>query len=246
MVNLRMLAIASAILLGTPLILAATHGIGHVVVPGGEVVDYYGEAAAEVTDIVLADLGTVYKPNDTFFRPEQVVEGHTTWLTIDIRLEANVTNASIDITGMVECNHNVSARGPVVFGVPIFNRVDRASAECRVGETVFVTPDPFYDSDNTYTSAMTPTGTIYPFTTPSGESGYAEEFQFFTIHEDIYGEPVREDYYAWSVPIYEPWIHTDGRPKAWTCPLPVDKLREMGVSDFTVVFQDDERLSFAQ
>lgn len=247
MVTLRMVVLAVALLLGIPAAsVLASHGLPHLpTVPGGQVVEAQAEEFVRVTDVMLADPPQFYESNFSFVRHEQLVEGHTVFATITNELKANVSNATIDITGHIECEHHVNASGPVVFGVPVFNRVHEAHEECRVGETVFVTPDPFVDPNQQAAfSPMMPTFRTFPFTTPSGERGESVEYSFEMLTYDALGEPVVRTLYAWETPIYAPWVGPDGDPKAFYAPLPAGRIMEMGLGDFTVIFADDPRLLF--
>lgn len=247
MVTLRMLAIASALLVSLPVGFAlADHAIGHTTVPGGEVVRGTLEAYAEVTDIVLADLPQAYDRAVVHNAPEQLVEGHTVFVTWDIKLVPNVTNWTADIAGDVSCAANTSTSGPQVLGLPFPNRVDRARLECQAGGVIFVTPDPFYDSSNTYQqSSMQPTGSLVPYTTPDGQRGHATEYVYDLIAVDWLGEATVQTLYAWSVPLMEPWMHADGRTKSWYCPLPGERLQEMGIATFRVDLESDLRSALA-
>jgi hypothetical protein len=248
MITLRMIAIAAALLLGTPLVIAALPNDGEPDVDGGELVNKNLEAAAWIVDVTLADVPPQLEGNDTMFRPEQLVEGHTVFLAVDIEVHLNQTNGSINVTGFVECSHAVDADGPMVnlLGLvtfPVINHIDRAGAQCRVGERVFATPDPF--AETAATSAMVPTGIVIPFTTPSGEQGFAEEYSYTAVDVNDWGDAREETLYAYATPVFEPWIHTDGRPKSFLFPFPQERMEEMGVTHFEIMTQDDPRLKLA-
>lgn len=254
MVTLRMLAIAAALLVGLPLGWGlADHSIDHVVVQGGEVANVAIGTAAEVTDIVLLDTFVQYDRIVVHNAPEQLVEGHTVFLTLDTQLVPNVTNWTVDIIGSVECDAHVNGEGSFFQGLPIIpRRINDAYVECNIMGTVFVTPDPFYDSNDTTSSSSSsstspePTGDEIPFVAPNGVRGVAREYSYFWIVEDAAGVQTATQRYAWSVPIIEPWVHTDGSVKRWYCPLPVPRLQEMGLSHFSAyVAESPDDLVFA-
>lgn len=248
MITLRMLALAAALLLGTPLVIAALPNDGELDVDGGELVNKNLEAAAWIVDVALLDAPPAVDGRNDTFREEQLVEGHTVFVVVDIEIQLNLTNSSVNVTGFVECSHEVSWQGPMV-GTPVGNvpfpgRIDRAGAECRAGERVFATPDPFFDPD-TSSMAMTPTGVVLPITTPSGEPGFVEEYSFTLVQHDSWGDTTERTLYAYAAPIYAPWMHTDGRPKSFVVSLPYARLEEMGEYDFTFILEDDPRLKLA-
>lgn len=242
MVTLRMLAIASAILVSLPIGFAlANTTVDHVVVQGGEIVRANAEAAAEITDIVLVDTFAKYDQIAIANTPEQLVEGHTVFTVIDIQFVKNESTWTADIAGGVDCDVHHEVSGPTVYGVPVPNRIHRAQLECVVNGTVYVTPDPFYDSDDTVQqSSMQPTGVQIPFTAPTGETGFATEYVYELVSTDWLGETTTQALYAWSVPLLEePWLHSDGGMKSWYCPLPVARLQEMGITTFTARLESD-------
>lgn len=235
MVNLRMFAIASALLL-------VPSAWALVTVPGGQVLEYYGEAAAYIEDVAIATFPAPVTGRTGEFREEQLVEGHTTFLTLDIAVERERKNASIDIEGYVRCEHRARVNFTYLGAVPFPTYVDYAGSECRVGEQVVIVPDPFLDWSASYVSPLQPTGRLLEFTAPNGERAYMEELTFHTLdHDDGWAEPLRRDYYAWTTPIFPPWVSDDGRLRSFYAPLPEDRLLEMGVEDFQVVFEKDVR-----
>lgn len=256
MITLRMLAIAVAILVGLPISFAlADHAIGHVTVPGGEVFDTYAEVAAWVTDVELIEPPGTYDRAVRHNAPEQLVEGHTVFVTWDIPLVKNVTNWTANIIGNVECRHKADWEGVYWQGVvPVPTRVNEAHVECEAGETMIMTPDPFMDSSNAFGSSnfhfspAAPTGQRIPFTAPNGRVAEAVEYEYVVTGIDWLGNEFTRTQYAWEVPILESWAHSDGRPRNWYCPIPEARLTEMGLSQFLVFHQRDapEWLRFAE
>lgn len=236
MITLRMLWIAVAIVAGLPIGLGlADHAIGHFEVPGGEIVNGGLDAAATVTDIVLLEPIVTYDRVAVHNWPEQLVEGHTVFVTADIPVIPNISNWTADIAGDIRCETHTEAEGSFFQGLPIIpRRINEAHAECHAAGMVFVTPDPFYNSSNTYGGSMRLTGLEYPFTAPSGQSGVAKEYAYDVVQTDPWTlEQLQTTWYAWSVPILDPWTHTDGSTKRWFCPIPVARIDEMGVDHFT-------------
>lgn len=256
MITLRMLAIAVAILVAIPMSFAlADHAIGHTTVPGGEVLDAYGEVAAWVTDVELIDPPATYDRAVRHNAPEQLVEGHTVFVTWDIPLVRNVTNWTANVVGNVECNHKADWEGEYWNDVPVPTRFNEAHVECQFGETMVMTPDPFYDSENTFSdtssfrfSPAAPTGERIPFTAPNGATGEVVEYEYLVIGTDRLGNEITRVQYAWEFPIIESWTHTDGKARNWFCPIPEDRLVEMGLEQFLVFRQADapDWLRFAE
>ncbi|HET6404548.1 MAG TPA: hypothetical protein VFH78_07865 [Candidatus Thermoplasmatota archaeon] len=236
-----MLGIAVAILVGLPIGLGlADHAIGHFAVPGGELVNAGLEAAATVTDIVLLDTFTTYDRVAVHNAPEQLVEGHTVFVTLDTLLLPNITNWTADIVGNVECATHVNGEGSFFAGLPIIpRRINEAHVECKAAGIVFVTPDPFYNSSQSYSSPMEPTGVEIPFVAPNGVRGVATEYSYNVVRVDPWTlQQTSTTWYAWSVPLLEPWTHVDGSTKRWYCPIPVARIHEMDVTHFTGWVQD--------
>lgn len=233
MINLRMIGLASALLLLLP--------IGVAALPDGgdeePVLDGYQEATATVYDVVLARLPHEkgYEP-ESLHEEERLVEGHTVFVVIDVVSYDRQANGSVDIMGMVDCKANAKYSGPTFLGIPLPERVDSVEARCRVDEHVIVTPDPFNDPPM---AALQPTGRLLPFTIPGVGQGYAEELQYPVQRQDAHGATETAIHYAWKVPIWGSWLDADGRPKNFYAPLPEDRLLEMGVQDFEVYHEND-------
>lgn len=246
MVTLRMVAVAVAILVGVPLLAAATHTPWHVIVQGGDVASANAEAYLEATNVTLVEAFAHYDRMMVNDLPEQLVEGHTVFLTIEIPLIPNITNWTVDINGDVSCALNESTRGVHgPFGIPIPTRIDRARLECQAAGEVFATPDPFYDSENAFRSSLQPTGNVYPFVAPNGQPSYTEEYTFFTVRDDEFGDAITRIYYAYAAPILDPWVAPNGETKSWVIALPDERLREMDVTEWTVVVDNDPRIASA-
>lgn len=243
MITLRMIAIAAALLLGVPLLVAALPNDLEPDLDGGTLVNENLNATARVVDVVLLDLPRPVDGREGEFKEEQLVEGHTVFVTLDIEVRLNMTNGTVNVTGFVECENylDVETGQPIPFP----RRIDRAGVECRQGERVIATPDPFFDPNNVQNSGLVATGRLIPFRAPMGEFGFAEEYVFTTVRVNDWGDETTGTYYAYATPVLEPWLHVDGRPKSFVAPLPGDRLAQMGVGDFTLLMEDDPRLFFA-
>lgn len=229
MINLRMLAIAGALLLVFP--------IGALADPGSDVFEAGGDVVAEISGIVIAEPAYNGTPMSGVLAGEQLVEGHTTFVTLEMVTEAQPLEGNLTIDGFARCEHHGEIAYSWWNGIPYPTRIGGANAECHVGERVVVTPTLYCTltgppdcslSPSTWSPRMRPTGDIIPFATPRGESAYAEELTF---------EHGGQDYYAWVVPVLSPWTGVDGLEKNIRAPLPLDRLAQMGVDDFRVVWE---------
>ena len=231
----RMPAIAAALFLLVPV------GIGTGQDP---ILDLWGEASAIVTNIELLppQQNKTYDPNE-FFAHEQLVEGHTTFATIEFRANVTVDAGNYTIDGTVECKDHIRGRGPVIFGFVIPGTVDEAHVECRVGQRVIITPDPFTGDPGFLggggggggggsggsAPAYAPTGEVRPIRTPNGQFGYIEELVF---------EHDGKTWYAWATTVMKPW-ERDGTLKNFIAPLPTDKLRLNDAASYRVILESD-------
>lgn len=242
MINLRMIGLAAAILLFIPVGMAAWPDDDPG--DGRAVTEYAVEAAFEVTDVAIANLPRekVYD-RESFHETEQLVEGHTVFVTIDIEYSYVEANGTIDIWGDVHCKYDAHAPGreyriPVgPYEVPIVipESIDRARAECTVAGQTVVMPDP---AQGVPVSSPAPTGREFPYETPLGERGSAVEYRYTAMRAD----GTTTTLYAWLTPIHKPWLDFDGRPKNFYCPIPEDRLMEMDLEDFKVYHQQDAPL----
>ena len=238
MISLRMLGLASALLLLLPIGVMAMpdDGSGHAE-DDDSVLDAYQGVTATVYDVVLAQMPREREYDAaSFHEAEQLVEGHTVFAVIELESRETETNGSVDIMGMVDCKAEAGYTGPTFLGIPLPERIDRAHVECRIDEKVVVSPDPFQDPP---LAQPTPTGRLIPFRTPTGERAYAEELSYPVQRTQPDGTLGVATHYAWSVPIWQPWLDAHGRPKNFYAPLPEDKLREMGIGHFKVYHEDD-------
>ena len=228
MTDLKKYAAALALLLLIPVGLA-TMTPDQLIIEGGF------DEVATISDVVLADLTPHTYDDESLFREERVVEGHIVFITIDIKQQVQVQNGSVDITGFVNCSTHANATGPLFLGVLVPNRIQEAHEECHVGHRVVVTPDPFTSAGSM--STPQPTGVVLPFTAPSGEQGYAEEFAYSFMTFDPQGLPIDVTRFAWAVPILHEWTDAHGRQMNFFDPLPNDRLMQLDTTNFQVVFE---------
>ncbi|HUR67935.1 MAG TPA: hypothetical protein VM370_01715 [Candidatus Thermoplasmatota archaeon] len=236
-----MLAIAVAILVGIPIAFAlADNGIPDV--DGGEIVNFGLGEAATVTDLALIQPPGEYFTNDSMLRPEQLVEGHTVFLTMDIVLEKRVKNFTQELVGNVTCEFHEQGSGEFFGGiVPVPSHFDELHEECHAAGMGFVTPDPFIDSDDQTLigATLTPTGNTPTVTAPNGEETQVTEYSYDITTENWLGEQQTRHLYAWSAPVLDPWTHSDGRTMNWYCPIPEERLVEMGLRHFRVLHESE-------
>lgn len=237
MINLRMIGIASALLLLLPIGVMAMPEGGDEGNGDDPLLEGYQELTAAVYDVVLAQM-----PRERDLDPaslheeERLVEGHTVFVVIEVTSHANQTNGTVDIMGMVDCEARATYTGPTFLGIPLPERIERVEASCRVDEYVIVAPDPF---SNPPLAAAQPTGRLVPFRVPGVGHAYAEELSYPVSTTDASGWTTTETFYAWKVPIWQPWIDAHGRPKNFYAPIPEDRLLEMRVNDFEVYHEKD-------
>lgn len=198
-------------------------------------VGYSGRVAGWVENVTFADppRRAVFPPWELI--PEEVVEGHTTFVTIQRTAKAVEQDGHLNITGFVSCTYGVDANHSFAAGaVPVPRRVNRAWVDCGHGTRVVVSPGLAATSS---AGPMTPTGRLVPVETPSGERGFAEEFVFAVTEEAWDGTLVSHDRYAWATPVFPAWVHHDGTVKNFWMPLPLDRLEAMGIREFDITLE---------
>lgn len=237
MVNLRMLAIAAAILFGAPVAVAAID----VEVPGGTVISEHGTIEALIDEVTLLDPPKPVTGRSAAFRNETLVEGHTVFVTIDIRIWTNVTEGNITALGNVSCGFETGLNTQsTILGIPVPRKTHKTEVKCEHDGTVVATPDPFFDSSAARTE-LVPTGAAWEFTTPNGDVGWVTEWTFDSARFDpATQQVVVSTYHAWSAPVFdEGWTHVDGTTKRFMIPMPHEKAWGQGVEHYQIVFADD-------
>jgi hypothetical protein len=237
MINLRMIGLASALLLLLPIGVMAMPDDGDEPPSDGSGVGGYQEVTATVYDVVLAQMPREKEYDaGSYHEEERLVEGHTAFVVLDVTYRYDQGNGTVDIMGMVDCKAEASYTGPTFLGIPLPERVDKVEAGCRVDEYVIVAPDPFaYEPQ----AAATPTGRLLPFDVPGVGHAYAEELSYPVRVQAPGGASETVTFYAWKVPIWQTWIDHHGRPKNFYAPLAEDKLAEMGIQDYRVYHEED-------
>ncbi len=154
---------------------------------------------------------------------EQVVEGHTTFITM-----AMTPPKTFNIEGFVSCDYGVFG---IRFGVP--PSFQRAFVECRVGEHVYATPDGYPPPSSS--SSMSPTGALYPVTDPQGRTWVTEEFAYATTRVTASGEVQDVTAYVWRVPVSGDALTTgSGESYNFAMKLPRARLVELGTDTVRV------------
>lgn len=224
--NWRMYALAAALFLAVPVGIGATQN---------PVLDLWAEGSAIISDVELFDPPRKKVYDDwQFVKPEQVVEGHTTFVTIEMVARYENVTGNVTIDGVVHCEDHVEYEAWYNL-VP--TRVKRAQAECYAGQRVVVTPDPFSGDPGSLRDLAEnppiyrPTGSVYPILTPDGQMGYVEELSF---------DHLGRTYFAWATPVFQDWTW-NGKTKNFIAPLPVERLLWNDADDYRVVLENDLR-----
>lgn len=249
MINKRMLALAGALLLIVPFGLSRAD-------PKSDVYEVQSEIEAQVSNVNLLQPAVNGSPINVGVMPEQVVEGHTTFVTIEAEVNGTPVNGTVTVDGFVSCTHHgeVTDSGGywlnTPFGtvfVPYPTGVKDVNVECHVGERVIITPTAYCTvtgdfqcgSNDTNLPLLFATGNIFPFTTPTGESAYAEEYSFDRVVDDGIGGLMTKTYYAWATPILVPWLDDSGAPQNMRLPMPTERLAEMpDVDHFHALYEN--------
>lgn len=236
MINIRMFAIAGALFLILP--------VGVLAGPLQDTVSFAAQEAASVTNVDVLRPATKCAPISGNLTPEQVVEGHTTFVTLDEISDCKAIEGNVTVDGLVHCETHGSLRTSWIYvagvAVPIVTHVDGVREECNVGGRVVVTPTIYctltgdaqcnFSPANTRTAPLLfPTGEVIPLMSPDGQYAYAEEFSFIANGRT---------YYAWATPIMRPWLDPAGHTKDFLVPVPSERLRAMDTNDFKIVFED--------
>lgn len=229
MLTTRTFALASALLLA-PFGWGYAQGIWD---DPQEYHEYGSRVAAYVQNVTFADPPNRYVFDEWNLTEEQLVEGHTTFVTIERSPIAEVKPGEWNITGFLRCEFVAEGEHSFLLGVvPVPTRVERAGVECENGARVIVKPGTSLASAE---GPMAPTGRLLEIRTPHGMRSYAEEFVYTVTEEQPDGTFVARDRYAWSAPVFPPWADADGSVRNFWMPIPADRVDEMGVADFEVI-----------
>jgi hypothetical protein len=235
MINTRMLAVASALALFVPAVAVALPSMWPGDDPSALIVEGGAEQYARVDNITTVDPPQSYVTDmNTTLGHEQLVEGHTTFATIDIVKHAVSEHGSVNLMATVNCYAETGWDGDTWFGIPFPSHVHTTTAQCIENATLVAMPNPLYQP-STQRSSLAPDGNVYPFTTPTGETGYETEYSFDVSYQDADGYVHHQTQYAWGVSPVHPWVDASGVVRSLYMSLPSDKLAEMGIHDFSIV-----------
>ncbi len=155
---------------------------------------------------------------DSALGNEQVVEGHTTFITMAMR-----PPRTFNIEGYVTCEYGVFG---IHFGLP--PTFERAVLECRIGNRVYATPDGY--SAPPSSQAATPTGRYFPVVDPQGRTWLTEEVQYQGTRVGPDGTMESVTAYAWRVePSRDMLTTVNGNDYNFAMKIPQDRLDELGV-----------------
>lgn len=244
MPNIRMFALAGALLLLIP--------VGVLAGPQSDVYQAEAEVEAQVSNIHLLEPQVNGSPINVGVMPEQVVEGHTTFVTIEARVNATKVEGNVTVDGFVNCEYHGEATtsGKLLGLLPYVTGVKDVNVHCHVGDRVIITPTLYCQvmgnfqcgSSTAHFPLLTPTGNVYPFTSPTGQAAYIEEYQFERTMDDGYGGLMTTTYYAWATPILTPWLDEHGHAQNMMLPMPGDRLDAMpDVDHFSALYEDKVR-----
>lgn len=197
-----------------------------------DAVEYSSEVSAWVENVTFADPPAEYEYPPWNLTGEQLVEGHTTFVTIERTPVQKIREGYLNITGYLQCAVVFNETHRFAFGfVPVPTQINEAGVDCGDGARVVISPGL---SATSSAGPYAPTGDWIELETPDGQTAYAEEFVFTanTVLPD--GTLDAREYYAWATPVFPPWVHHDGTVKNFWMPLPLDRLEAMGVTDFRV------------
>jgi hypothetical protein len=241
MFSTRSYALAAALLL-TPAAYGWAEGVAddmwNIWTEPEDYIEYSGRVSGYVENITFADPPPPrheYPPSN--LTREQLVEGHTTFVTLQRTPKAIEREGNVNITGYLNCQYGVDANTSFLLGfVPVPRTINHAWVDCGNGARVVITPGLAATQS---ASPLTPTGTYIPCETPDGQQGYAEEL-VFTANEALPdGTLMAREYHAWATPVMTTWTHHDGTTKNFWMPLPRDKLEAMGIHEFHAQLETD-------
>ena len=240
MLSLRSVALASA------LFLALAVGVA-LADPASDTLEATGEALAAVSNLRVFEPQSRYEPIPAGLKGEEtLVEGHSVFAVLDYHGNRTEVEGNVTVTGEVDCDYRAEAgTTPWYAGLPMVTGVREAWLRCRVHDQVIVTPTVYcqaqgdWECDAPGAPVLVPTGARTPFQGPDGQSGELVEYAFSATPP---GEAEPRTYYAFGVPILEPWVHLDdGAQRNLWAPLPLARLEQMDVWDFKFLHADAVR-----
>lgn len=190
MVNRKAFALAAALAFFIPLGVAGD--------PGDEVFSYAAHIVAELTDIDGIPIEINTNPGVAPLETEQLVEGHTTYVTMNVVKPPPPPQRELNVVGLVECRYEILG---VDFPVP--THVDRVFLECNVGGSIFFTPST--SSMVASRDLLVPTGWERVVHTPKSRLPVlVTEYEYLSIERNEFGEIVERTSYAWETQIVPP------------------------------------------
>lgn len=241
MLNLRNVTLAAALLLA--------FAVSAYADPYSDVYEASAEVVAEVGNIKLLEPATRRTNATDPLESENLVEGHTVFVTMGIIAQREPVRGNVTVEGFVRCDDaarmNTSYTTILGVDVPIVTEVEYVKVRCEVYQGLVVTPTIYCQVSGDWNCdppafqnapVMVPTGAILPYTTPDGQQAEAEELTFVATPP---GESEPRSFYAYRVPILLPWIDGgDGLMRNMQAPIPYARLYEMDTWDFKFLYED--------
>lgn len=231
MPSLRSLALAAAL----SLVLAVGVALAD---PARDAAEVSAEVVARVSNVRLFEPQYRWEPIPSGLHAEEsLVEGHSVFVVLEYEGDATAVEGNVTVAGEVECDYRAEAgTAPWLADLPMVTGIREAWAKCRVHDQVIVTPAVYcqvqgdWDCDAAAAPVLVPTGERTWFQAPDGQRGEMVEYAFSATPP---GEREARTFYAFAVPVFEPWVHEDdGLQRNLWAPLPLDRLHEMDVWDF--------------
>lgn len=251
MLNLRNVTLAAALLLAL--------AVGAYADPYSDVYEASAEVVAEVSNIKILEPATKRVAWTDPIEHENLVEGHSVFVTMEINATRVPVEGNADVIGHVECDVSKGTKTsmyvvtipmpagqpPKTVEVPVVTEVNYVKARCSLYGGLIVTPTIYcqvtgdWDCDPPAMQSapvMAPTGRVIPYVTPDGQHAEAEELTFIATPP---GEESPRSFYAYRVPILLPWGDAeDFQIRNLQAPIPYDRLFEMDVWDFKFLYED--------
>ena len=224
MVNRRVFASAAAIAIFLAL---GVVGDGHQ-----EILEYSARVVAELTDIEGVPLEIVLYERVIPMTPEELVEGHTVFATMNIELIPHKVAKEVNVAGLVECRYDI-------IGVQVPSlAIERIYAECNVGGSIWLSdPD---SAQPTSRHDLEPTGREYLVDPPDGgEPSLVVEYAYWSPRTDEDGLERYERVYCWETFVRP--VATNPRtdkPFNFVARVDLDRMEEMGTNRVSVSASD--------
>jgi hypothetical protein len=235
MVNVRMLALASALLLLLPLYAWAAPDPSD---PTSLLIEGGAKQLLTASNVTLLELPgqRVQDPNTTYAH-ERLVEGHTTFAVITVESREVQRETNFTIEAFVQCAAQAGGSFWYAFGlIPYPHDVGSSTVQCVENATMVIMSDPVPPfAQDARMSPLVPDGVVLRVASPAGAIAYETEYVYKLSYPDRDGRWHVETRYAWGVAPMPVWADASGQPKNLRAVLPFDRLEEMGVRSFRVV-----------